>query len=69
MGKSLLKPLPKWLRRAIKLQAVSYPEAEAFNHLHLLATKDESAVAPKWLHKACDRLYLLELPVSKLPMQ
>ena len=69
MGQSLLKPLPKWLRRALKLQAVTYPEAQAFYHLHLLATKQESAVAPKWLHPACDRLYLLELPASKRPMQ
>ena len=65
MAQSLLKPMPRWLRRALKKQAVTYLEAEAFHHLHLLATQDEPATAPKWLHPACDRLYLLELPMSK----
>ena len=63
MAQTLLhRPFPKWLRRALKSGVISYPEAEAFWHLHLLATQDQSSVAPKWLHPACDRLYLLELP-------
>ena len=65
MAQSMLHPMPKWLRRALKQQAVSYPEAQALHHLHLLATQDEPATAPKWLHPACNRLYLLEMPVSK----
>ena len=63
MARSLAnKPMPKWLRRALKAQVVTWPEAEAFWHLHLLATVSEPAIAPKWLDQACDRLYLLELP-------
>ena len=63
MANSLVnKPMPAWLRRALKVQAVTYPEAEMFWYLHLLATPEQSSIAPKWLHPACDRLYLLELP-------
>ena len=63
MATSLVnRPMPKWLRRALKARAVTYQEAEAFWHLHLLATPEQASIAPKWLHPACDRLYLLELP-------
>ena len=63
MAESLqVQSMPKWLRRALKSGAVSYPEAERFWHLHLLATASESAIAPKWLDPACDRLWLLEVP-------
>ena len=54
------QPMPKWLRRALRLKVVTYQEAEAFWNLHLLASPTVPATAPKWLNPACDRLWLLE---------
>ena len=66
MATSLVQSnMPPWLRRALRVKAVTYPEAEMFWHLHLLATPEQSTIAPKWLHPACDRLYLLELTAHR----
>ena len=65
MAQSLNKPFPKWLRKALKAGALTHQEAQMFHCLHLLATQSEPATAPKWLHPACDKLYLLELPAHR----
>ena len=58
------RPMPKWLRRALKAQVLSYQEALAMWHVSLMAA-EEYATAPEWLIPACERLHLLETPSAR----
>ena len=60
MARSLQLPMPSWLRKAIRTKAMTYPEAEAYWHLYLLATPEQPLSAPTWLHPSLSRLWLLE---------
>lgn len=59
MAQSLQEPMPKWLRRAMKLGVVSYQEVFTLQLLHAMEPPGETAVPPPWMKPACDRLKLL----------
>ena len=67
MGQQLQQQrMPWWLRRAVRDKVMSYPEAQ---HWHLLTEMCsphlEEIFLPRSLHRAAERLHLLERPAGR----
>ena len=60
MARSLQRPLPKWLRKAVKHKVLSLEEAQAMDHQFILAVADEEPM-PEPLFSACSRIWLYEM--------
>ena len=63
MGQSLDRPLPKWLRKAIKHGLMSYEEARLMWLLDLVDNRAKVPM-PECLHPACERMWLYEVPAQ-----
>lgn len=65
---SLAAPMPKYLRKAVKLGVISPQEAERW-HLHVLMREHQPVIVlPDSLMSAADRVHLWEAP-HRGPMQ
>lgn len=64
MAQSLLnEPMPQWLRRALRKQVLTWPEAQALHHSSLMCPPWESwNPLPEALWPAAARISLLETP-------
>src|SRR5574337_1227444 len=58
MAQSLDKPLPEWLRKAIKHEVLSLEEAQAMWRLSLLSNA-ELVPVPEPLHPACSHIRIV----------
>ena len=57
--------LPKWMRRAIKEQVISEPEALELHRLSMESELEEVKL-PEHLWPAAERIYLWEMPVESM---
>ena len=53
---------PRWLRKALKAQVLTYREAEVIHKLAYLADWPEEVEAPPFLDRQMEALYLLDMP-------
>ena len=53
---------PRWLRKALKAQVLTYQEAEVIHKLAYLVDWPEEVEAPPYLAQQMEALYLLEMP-------
>jgi len=53
---------PRWLRKALKAQVLTYREAEVIHKLAYLAEWPEEVESPPFLEAQMEALYLLEMP-------
>jgi hypothetical protein len=60
MAQSLQRPLPKWLRKAVKHKVLSLEEAQAMWLVNLMS-EEEVVSMPAPLHPACERMWLYEM--------
>ena len=56
---------PRWLRKALKAQVLTYQQAELIHNLAHLVNVSEQVVAPAFLEQQMEALYLLDLPAYR----
>ena len=65
MAQSLMEPMDRWLRRALRAGALTYREADLMQQWSLLIEECEKLSVPEPLFLAADKLALYQLPTSR----
>ena len=65
MGEEIrYKKFPKWLRRAVRFQVLTFLEAEILLSVQEMAPAWSEVPLPTCLYPAAERMYLFEIPAQ-----